>query len=188
MPNFNLNSGYGALLADKVIAGYQTAGKTFLVCPSGHPNFTNLQQLFTPDPDGTNRIFTTLAAAVTATTAARNDVIFVAEGHAENISSATGLLLSKSGVSIIGLGNGSLRPTFTLDTANTSTIAVSANNIMVKNIIFVGNFLAIASLFTLTTAADFQLLNCEVRDTANSTKEFYSLLQPMLLQTMPMVL
>jgi len=167
MPNFNLNSGYGALLADKVVASVSTAGKTFLVCPSTHPNFTNLQQLFIPDPDGTSRIFTTLVAAAAATTASRDDVIFVAEGHTETFSSATAITLSTAGVRIIGMGVGSLRPTFTLDTANTATINVTAANIRFENCIFVANFLAIASLFTLTTAKEFQLVNCEVRDTSS---------------------
>jgi hypothetical protein len=109
----------------------------------------------------------TLAGVLGKVTAGRGDIIFVKPGHAENISSATALNMSASGVAVIGLGMGFLRPTFTLDTANTSTITVSANDVSFQNCIFVANFLNIASLFTLTTAKGFVLDNCQVKDTSS---------------------
>lgn len=108
--------------------------------------------------------FATLAGALAQCTPSRGDIIYVNPGHAETISSATALSLSIAGVAIIGLGVGNLRPTFTLDTANTSTINVTANQITIINCLFKANFLAIASLFTLTNAKDFTLNNCEFRD------------------------
>lgn len=116
----------------------------------------------------------TLAAAITAATANKVETIILLPGHAESISTATALNLSKAGIEIIGLGDGNRRPIITLDTANTATITVSANNIRISNVIFVANFLAIAALFTLTTATDFQLLNCEVRDT-DATHNFIAI-------------
>jgi hypothetical protein len=71
-----------------------------------------------------------------------------------------------AGVSVIGMGSGSLRPTFTLDTANTATIPVSADNIMFYNCKFVANFLSIAKCFTLTTAKHLGTVNCEFSDTS----------------------
>lgn len=111
--------------------------------------------------------FATLQAASAACTAGRGDIIFIGAGHAETISSATALTLAKAGVAVVGLGGGELRPTFTLDTANTSTINITANDVSFQNCVFIGNFLAIASLFTLTTAKNFALVGCEVRDTSS---------------------
>jgi hypothetical protein len=91
----------------------------------------------------------------------------IGAGHAERISSATALTLSISGLQMVGLGCGGLRPTFTLDTANTSTINVSAANVSFTNCLFVANFAAIASLFTLAAANDFRLDGCEFRDTTS---------------------
>jgi len=108
----------------------------------------------------------TLANAISLCNAANGDIIMAMAGHAESISSSTALTLSKSGITVLGLGYGALRPTFTLDTANTATINVTAANVRFVNCLFVANFLNIASLFTLTTAKSFQLIDCEIRDTS----------------------
>lgn len=110
--------------------------------------------------------FSTLDYAIGRCTANRGDIIFIKPGHAETISSATALALDVAGVAIVGLGSGTKRPTFTLDTANTATIAVSADNISVLNCRFVANFLGIASCFTLGAAAYFTLDNCSFTDTS----------------------
>jgi hypothetical protein len=91
----------------------------------------------------------------------------VGAGHAETISTATALNLNIAGVAVIGVGAGSMRPTFTLDTANTSTITVSAKDCSIQNCVFVANFLAVAACFTLTTAKDFAIDRCEFRDTSS---------------------
>lgn len=111
--------------------------------------------------------FSTVAYALTQCTAARGDMIMVKPGHTETISDATSFALSVSGVAIIGLGSGSLRPTFTLDTANTATIPVSAANCAVKNCIFKANFLSIAACFTVATAANFAVEDCYFVDTSS---------------------
>src|ERR1035437_3265023 len=107
-----------------------------------------------------------LAGALLKCTANRGDIIFVKPGHTETISSATALALSTAGVAIIGLGVGTKRPTFTLDTANTTTIAVSADNCSVINCKFVGNFLSIAACFTVGAAANFTVQDCDFSDTS----------------------
>jgi len=112
------------------------------------------------------RPFATVAGALAQCVAGRGDIIFVGAGHTETLSSATALTMSVSGVAVIGLGAGNLRPTFTLDTANTATIAVSAAGCSFQNCIFVANFLTIAACFTLSTAKDFAVQQCEFRDTA----------------------
>lgn len=114
-----------------------------------------------------NSPFSTIAYALTRCTAGRGDVIMVKPGHAETVSAAAGIALNVDGVAIVGLGIGSSRPTITLDTANTATITVAANNVSVKNILFKANFLNIATCFNIVNAQvakDFTVDGCEFRD------------------------
>ena len=122
------------------------------------------------------RPFRTLDFAVGQCKASRGDVIFVMPGHTETYSDATSLNMDIAGVSVVGMGSGSLRPTFTLDTANTATIPVSADNIMFYNCKFVANFLSIAKLFTLTTAKHFGTPYCEFSDTS-ATLNFVNIIE-----------
>jgi hypothetical protein len=115
--------------------------------------------------------FATLNYAVnTACTANRGDIVFILPGHAETISSAAILTMATAGVAVIGLGAGSLRPTFTFTTANTANIPVTAANMSIQNCLFVANFAAIASVFTATgtaTPTDFAIDSCEFKDTSS---------------------
>ncbi len=97
--------------------------------------------------------FATLNGAFSKCQGGRGDIIIVSPGHTETISSATALNLNTSDVAVIGLGAGSRRPQFTLDTANTSTINITGENISFSNCQFVANFLNIASLFTPANAS-----------------------------------
>ncbi len=165
----NINSGLGKLMAEQLVnnaAQMGSVGRFFLVFPSTLANASELKAMYSNYADGVSVTYTTLGGASAACVAGRGDVIFLMPGHTETISSSTALTLSIAGVTIIGLGLGGNRPAITLDTANTATINVTANNIVFKNVVFIGNFLAIASLFTLTTAKDFQLINCDFRDTS----------------------
>lgn len=96
--------------------------------------------------------FATLAHAVTACQGGRGDIVMVAPGHSETYSSATAVALNSSDVAIIGLGGGASRPQFTLDTAASTTITITANNLSFQNCQFVANFANITSLFTLVNA------------------------------------
>tara|TARA_R110000868_G_scaffold108114_2_gene295531 strand:- start:1054 stop:2016 length:963 start_codon:yes stop_codon:yes gene_type:complete len=113
-----------------------------------------------------NSPFATIAYAQTQCVAGRGDVIFVKPGHTETVISATTLVMDKSGVAVIGLGTGSLRPTVTFTTANTAAIPVSAASCAFKNMIFVANFLGIARCFTVT-ATDFAVEDCLFTDTSS---------------------
>lgn len=144
--------------------------KVFFIGKTTLPSYQDFVDDFPVDKNGGNRVFPTMAAAVADANvvASRGDICFMLPGHTETISSSTALTLSKAGVTFIGLGTGSLRPTITLDTANTATINVTAANVLFRNTVFVANFLAIAACFTLTTATEFQLMDCEFRDTSSS--------------------
>ncbi len=167
----NIHSGKGLLLGtalfSQAMSQNPTTGRILIVAKAALTNINEIKDMYGNNyPDGEPVVFTTIALASAACVAGRGDLILVAPGHTESISSSTALTMSISGVQVVGLGVGSQRPVITLDTANTATINVSAAGVGFKNIIFVANFLAIASCFTLTTAADFQLVNCEFRDTS----------------------
>ena len=97
--------------------------------------------------------FSTLQYALDSCTHERGDIIFVGAGHKENIANATGLVFNKAGVAIVGLGSGSLRPTFTFTTATTANIPVRAANMSIQNCVFLFNFAAVASAFTGISAS-----------------------------------
>lgn len=102
----------------------------------------------------------TLAKAITLIRANNDDVIYVLAGHAENISAAAFIACSTAGFSIVGLGNGRLRPTFTW-TATAGTWTVSAANVSIQNCVFVGEGIdAVTTMFSIT-ADDCEFVGCE---------------------------
>ena len=96
--------------------------------------------------------FATLNKALSVCQGGRGDIIMIGAGHTEQISSSTAFYASTSDVAIIGMGAGSSRPTFILDTATTSTLNITGANISFQNCQFIGNFLNVATLFTLSNA------------------------------------
>ena len=117
--------------------------------------------------------FSTLDYAIGKCTAGRGDIIFLMPSHAETISSATALNLDVAGIAVIGLGAGTATPKFTLDTAATTTIPVSAANITIKNVRFSANFADIVSVFTTTTAKYFCIDGCDFKATATNMNFLY---------------
>lgn len=110
--------------------------------------------------------FSTLGYAIGQCTANRGDVIFIKPGHAETISSVSALGAAIAGIAVIGLGSGTLRPTFTFDTAANASIVVTAANVAFKNIVFTANYADIASVFTLGQAKSFAVEDCHIKATA----------------------
>jgi len=76
----------------------------------------------------------TLDEAVNLCTDSRGDVILVAQGHAETFI-AQAADLDVIGISVIGMGRGSLRPTFTYNHAN-AEMAIGADNVYLSNCVF----------------------------------------------------
>lgn len=107
--------------------------------------------------------FATIAFAVSQCTAGRGDIIFVKPGHAETITAAAGLALNKQGVTIIGLGTGTTRPSLTFSTVVGATMTVTASGCTLANF-----FLDMTGIDNLTnpisvSAAGFTLTGCQVR-------------------------
>lgn len=162
------DSGYGRALFGSFAPRYIN-GRILVVGASTLPGQETLQRLFSPDTFGKVRYFSTLAAAV-AMAQANRDTIYIVPGHTETISSSTALNISVAGLQIVGLGIGALRPTFTLNTATSTTITVSAANVRIENVVIDGTgFDAIAAVITVT-ATNFQLANSELI-LANATNQ-----------------
>lgn len=104
----------------------------------------------------------TLAQAQTIANTTKGDVIIVMPGHTESFTGAAALTLSKSGLYIIGLGTGALRPTFTWSTSTAAQVIVSGANVTLDNVRldFTGIDAIVAAL--KVTAVDFALINSEV--------------------------
>lgn len=81
-----------------------------------------------------DRPFATVDFAVGRCTASNGDVIMVKPGHAETLSAADAIDIDVIGVSVIGVGNGALRPTFTMDNA-AGEITFGADNCLLQNVI-----------------------------------------------------
>lgn len=151
------------------VAGVPTmgvGGGLPLTAGSGNYFFVSSTQGSNGNTGAADNPYATLDFAIGQCVAGDGDVIVILPGHTETISSNTALNFDIAGITIIGLGTGSARPTFTLGTANTTRIPVSAANIKIQNCIFVGNFLSIATCFLLTTAPGFWVDSCEFRDTS----------------------
>jgi len=90
--NFNLNSGYGQAY------GPNNSGKVFVLAASTDSNHSALSQIFTPDPDGVVRLYSTFAAAIAGTKAGRNDKILVSQEFAVAPTLAELALMDTNGV------------------------------------------------------------------------------------------
>ena len=91
---------------------------------------------------------------VASCTASLGDTIVLMPGHAETLVNATGLAMDVAGVRLLGLGWGGLVPTFTLGTATSATIAVTAPNCVIDNIKVVSDFANVAAGVTASAVAD----------------------------------
>ena len=102
----------------------------------------------------------TINAAIDDAIASQGDVIIVMPGHAETISGATGIVVDVAGISIIGLGVGRNRPVISFDNT-ASRIPVSADNVLIQGLVFVGAVADIVSGVTIT-GDDVTLRGCEI--------------------------
>ena len=104
----------------------------------------------------------TLAQAISKATASNGDLIIVMPGHAETVT--TSRAINKAGITIMGLGNGDLRPTFTL-TGQVPLFSVSAANVSVHNIKFYSATASTSYAMNLlrVAASNFTLSDCEFR-------------------------
>lgn len=148
MPMTNFPGGF--------MAGLSVRGMPLLQCQPGNvywlSNSTVLERGCIAGSDrnpGTfQKPFATLDFAIAACSQSSGDIIMVKPGHRETVSSATTLHFDVAGMAIVGLGNGTNRPTFVFDTAATANITLRSANVAIQNLLFIANFADIASFIT----------------------------------------
>ena len=94
----------------------------------------------------------TVDYAVGLCTASNGDIIYVMPGHAESLGADSAVDVDVAGVTIIGLGSGALRPTFTA-TAIAGDFKLAAASIRIENLLFLSGIDAT----TAVTGATFQM-------------------------------
>lgn len=124
---YNKESGYGKHTQAIPFLG---GGQTFVVAKSAAAGRQILQDIFKPF-NGKNRYFATIDEAIGACVANRGDTIYVGPGHTEAVTS-TSLNLDVAGVTIIGLGSGSMKPTLSFGVTS-SRINVTAADCTLQN-------------------------------------------------------
>ena len=103
---YNKNSGYGMGLTSFVRTLVPTFGNILVVMNednSDEANYMHMQEVFTPDPDGLVRFYTTVAAAYAAAESNNNDVILV---DANSTHSEAMITVSKNRIHFIGMDGG----------------------------------------------------------------------------------
>jgi|TARA_R100000750_G_scaffold62630_1_gene56988 hypothetical protein len=127
----------------------------------------------TTTSDGQKRQpFSTIDAAINVCTANNGDVIYVAPGHAETITTASQIDADVAGISIIGCGNGSNKPTLTYTIA-AGEFAVGADNVHIENIRFVSSVTAVLKGIDIEDGVDYcTIKNCEFMVDSANTDEF----------------
>jgi hypothetical protein len=117
----------------------------------------------------------TLDEAIDLCTDDNGDVILIAQGHAENLSGAGTVTCDKSGVTIIGCGNGELRPTFTT-TATDGTFLVSDDSVKIYGLRFVPGISAVVTAISVSATGDsFTMTNCEFVNPGTATYEYITM-------------
>lgn len=141
-----------------------------IVAGSSQTFLADLMSSYPTDKGGGARVFTTLTAASAATVSGRGDVILVCPGYTETVIAAGGIQLSSAASTIVGLGNGSQRPTISFTTSTAADVNVDAAGITIDNLIFdLTGIDALAGPIDVN-AAGFTMKNCLVI-TGNATNQ-----------------
>src|SRR4030066_1791138 len=109
------------------------------------------------------RLKASIDSAIGMCTASKNDIIFVLPGHVETYTTTGAKIVSDvAGITIIGIGQGSNRPTISYGHTGTTT-TFSAANVTVFNLLFVT---AVDQVVTYGTVSgnDNAFIGCEFRD------------------------
>ena len=111
--------------------------------------------------DGTyQRPFSTLDYAVGRCLASRGDVIYIMPGYAQTMSAADAVDVDVAGVRVIGLGRGTLMPTFTYDNSACEFV-VGADNVRIENLRFVPSVTGITHAVNVEATFDHsEIVNC----------------------------
>ena len=115
--------------------------------------------------------FATIKNAVTKCVANNDDLILVLHGHTETLIGAHTVLVNTAGVTIRGVPSGGLtvgsqagsrrRSTIVYSTSSAASFDVTAANVTLDNLVFVGTGYAAITAMVNVQAADCTIVNCE---------------------------
>jgi hypothetical protein len=156
---------------EQLISGGGIAGSVFYV--------DSVTGADTNDGTSVDTALATIDAAVGKCTANKGDVIYVLPGHNEGITAVAAIDLDVAGISVIGLGRGSNKPTIDFDHADAS-VAIGADNVRIENIRFRVSANAVTNGLLVEAAADsYQIVGCEFGWPETATDEFALAIQIM---------
>lgn len=103
----------------------------------------------------------TIVGAQSQANASKGDVVVCLPGHAETLTAAAAITISKAGLYIVGLGTGLLRPTFTWSTSTAAQMIVSGAQVTFDNCVF--DFTGISAVVAAisVTGADVAFINSD---------------------------
>lgn len=173
---YNYNSGYGKDFIRNALDS-RVGGQVFFVSSVTTGAIIDaVKQMIKPDPTGVQRFYTTIDSAIGNCVSNRGDVIIVLPGHTETVIAAAGIDCDVAGIKIIGLGEGSLRPTVTFSTDVAADMDIDAANITIENIIFDLTGVDALTAPIDVNAADFTMKNCKVINASASAQATLCLL------------
>lgn len=165
---YNVNSGFGALLANAIYGTNPSFGKTFLVIKNDHPNWNMITQMFyRQDPDGELRLFETIQDAVNEASSGRGDVIYVApdaDGYDETVT-----VSRTDNLTIVGLG-GRGAAFIEPQTAGAEGLQISeSSDVTLVNLGVAGEATSNYAL-NLHSATRFRAYGCKLEGPTDATK------------------
>jgi hypothetical protein len=113
--------------------------------------------------------FLTLDYAIALTTASNGDTIYVMPGHTETLGADSAVDIDVAGLTIIGLGKGAARPTFTAS-AIAGDFKLAAASTHIENLLFLSGVDATTGMVEVS-AADCSIVNCEFRDSVDQATD-----------------
>ena len=119
MYNYTKEAGYGAMF------GKENNGKVFVLASSSEPAYFTLASIYTTDPDGVARLYTSWAGVIAATVAGRGDKILVSKGFTTAPTLAQLASLDTNGVVAEPLG-GKIGTSWTTTRASSTLPASTA--------------------------------------------------------------
>lgn len=158
---YNLNSGYGMAMAGTLVPA--TTGKTFFAVLSTSANLPTLQDLFTFDADGVQRVYTSVTAALAACGTGTGDIVVISP---DLTTAPTNTELSSAGTKGVKLIFANLP-------ASAEQICMGASKALPASttgaIFTVTGLVEIISIIgVVTTVIQTQTCNCKISTVSNS--------------------
>lgn len=104
-----------------------------------------------------------LAFSLDILTPNNGDIVYLMPGHTENVIAAATIACDIAGVRVVGLGEGSSKPTITFTTIDSATMTMGAASVKLENIRFVCDIDALVVGLPVT-AAYVTIKDCEFID------------------------